>query len=429
MISKKQFPLLLIILSTTLFAQNTSPNYKLYGFIRNDFYLNTRQNVEAIDGLFLMFPKPEEKVGGKDKNDVAQAEMLSVGSRIGVDITGADMLGAKTSAKFETDFAGFGTNNYVLRIRQAYTKFNWEKSELLVGQTWHPMFGSVIPVTMSLNTGSPFQPFNRSPQIRFKQNLGKTASLMLAATYQLQYVSQGYLSTTTSVSIDADGKLKETKTINTGGSNTFMKNSLIPNLFVGTEFKTKQWLSGLGVDFKAINPSTNVLNPSFSAVAYSQYVNPVFQIKAKAVWGQNLSDHLMIGGYGVSKYESDNKTVASYTNFNTVSSWINAVYGKKMQVGIFLGISENLGTDEALALSTANKFTAYGYGFYDGSQQILDRLYRVMPHVSYNLPNLKFGLEYDYTAGEYGNVNSNGRVSSTYTVRNHRAVASICYFF
>jgi len=31
--------------------------------------------------------------------------------------------------------------------------------------------------------------------------------------------------------------------------------------------------------------------------------------------------------------------------------------------------------------------------------------------------------------GEYGAINSNGRVSSAETVRNHRAVASLCYFF
>jgi len=117
--------------------------------------------------------------------------MLSVNTRLGFDITGTSVLGAKTSGKIEADFAGFGTTYYVFRIRQAYMKLNWDKTELLIGQTWHPLFGNVVPTTFSANAGAPFQPFNRSPQVRLKQNLSSTLSFTAAALYEMQYCTQG----------------------------------------------------------------------------------------------------------------------------------------------------------------------------------------------------------------------------------------------
>ena len=49
------FLLLSVIVSSfsgSIAAQST-PKYELYGFIRNDFYFNSRQNVEVIDGITL----------------------------------------------------------------------------------------------------------------------------------------------------------------------------------------------------------------------------------------------------------------------------------------------------------------------------------------------------------------------------------------
>jgi len=404
---KKILLSLFISISIVAFsAEPTTTTLKLYGYVGNDFFYNSRQNVEMVDGIIQLFPKPIELSAGADKNAVAQAEMLSVNSRIGIDITGTPVLGAKTSGKIEADFAGFSTTYYVFRIRQAYMKLNWDKTELLIGQTWHPLFGSVVPTTFSANAGAPFQPFNRSPQVRLKQNLSSTLSLTAAALYEMQYASQGPL----------------------GTINTYMKNALAPNLFVGLENKTSHWTNGVGVDFKSIKPDVKYVT-SLSAVAYSQYVQSKFQLKAKATYGENLSDELMLGGYGVSKYATDSTTVEKYTNFNNLSTWLNIVYGTKIQVGVLVGLSQNLGTNEDLAARKGGKYTAYGYGYYDASQSVLDRLCRVAPQVSYNLPNVKFGLEYDFTAATYGTIKNNGRITNPYSVENHRILASICYYF
>ncbi len=407
--SKKLLPLFFIAFSTLAIAQEPT-KLKVYGFVSNDFFYNSRQNVEMVDGIIQLFPKPIElNAAGVDKNAVAQAEMLSVNSRIGVDLTGAPILGAKSSGKIEADFAGFGTYYYVFRIRQAFMKLNWEKTELLVGQTWHPLFGSIVPTTFSANAGGPFQPFNRSPQVRVKESLSKTLSLTAAALYEMQYASQGPA----------------------GTSNTYMKNAIAPDLFVGLENKTKHWTLGVGADFKTLKPEqlNDATISSLSASAYAQYVNGKLQLKGKTTYGENLSDQLMLGGYGVSKYASDSATVLSYTNLKSMNTWVNLVYGTKLQVGLLLGAANNLGSNDNFDLRKGKKMTAYGYSFYDASQQVLDHLYRIAPQVSYNLSNFKFGLELDYTTASYGAMQRDGSAKNTYSVSNNRVLASVMYIF
>jgi len=406
---KKLLPFIFIAFSTLAIAQETT-KLKVYGFVSNDFFYNSRQNVEMVDGVIQLFPKPIElNTAGVDKNAVAQAEMISVDTRLGIDLTGAPILGAKSSGKIEADFAGFGTSYYVFRIRQAFMKLNWEKTELLVGQTWHPLFGSVVPTTFSANAGGPFQPFNRSPQVRVKESLSKTLSLTAAALYEMQYASQGPA----------------------GTSNTYMKNAIAPDFFVGLENKTKHWTLGVGADLKTIKPEplNDATISSLSASAYAQYVNGKLQLKGKTTYGGNLSDQLMLGGYGVSKYASDSATVLSYTNLKSMNTWVNLVYGTKLQVGLLLGAANNLGSSDNFDLRKGKKMTAYGYSFYDASQQILDRLYRIAPQVSYNLSNFKFGLEYDYTTASYGAMQRDGSAKNTYSVSNNRILASVMYIF
>lgn len=388
-------------------AEPTTTAVKIYGFVGNDFYYNSRQNQDMVDGVIHLFPKPESISNGADVNAVSQSEMLSINTRIGLDISSSPVLGAKSSGKIEADFAGAGTTYFVLRIRQAYMKLNWTKSELTVGQTWHPFFSSVMPTTLSSNSGAPFQAFNRSPLVRFKQTLTPTLSASAAAIYEMQYASMG------------PGV--------TGASNIFMKNSQIPNLFVGLENKAANWTAGVGADYKRLKPDTKNYISSFSATAYGLYSTGKFQLKGKAVLSQNLTDQLILGGYGVSKYAADKSTVEEYTNFNNFTGWVNAVYGTKLQAGLILGISHNLGTTKDLALSTANKVTTYGYGMYD--QLVLDKLYRIAPQVSYNVSNFKMGVEYDCTAGRYGNMGINGKAKDTYSVVNNRVVATVMYIF
>jgi hypothetical protein len=416
MILKKIIPIALVLFSSAVFAQDqTVEKFKFYGFFRNDFYYNSRLNVDSNDGIFNMFPKPKDPTtSGIDKNELPQSEMISVATRLGIDVNGSPVFGAKSTAKLEADFAGSGSTFFLLRMCHAYTKLNWEKTELLLGQTWHPLFGSVMPTIPSFNAGTPFQPFNRSPQIRIKQNISSSLSLTAAALYEMQYASQGTLTATT-----------------VGASNTFQKNAIIPDIFLGLENKAGDVTVGLGGDVKSIKPVCEnrpevKLLTSLSAVAYTQYVTPVFQAKAKVLWGQNMSDHMLPWGYGVSGTTTDGSPI--FTNFNMASSWLNLVYGKEIQAGLFLGYEKNLGTEKDLLIS-GGTITAYGTGFTATSQTIMNNMYRIAPHISYNLPNIKLGLELELTTAEYGKINNKGFGDNSYNVDNKRIAASVSYIF
>jgi len=103
-----------------------------YGFVRNEFYLDTYKGLNAFQDIFYLFPN---YIGldadGKDINNQASANFVSVVTRGGVNIVGPEIFGARTTGCIEVDFAG-KPEFYLLRLRKAFTLFSWEKSKLFV---------------------------------------------------------------------------------------------------------------------------------------------------------------------------------------------------------------------------------------------------------------------------------------------------------
>ena len=186
--------ILLLIALLTFFpmrAQKGDFTYKFYGFVRGDLFYNSRANMAPIDGNFYLYPLGKSPdANGKDLNATPNGSFYTFTSRLGLDVTGPNVGKARTAAKIETDFGGFSGSHTMLRLRQAYVSLDWGRSDLLVGVTWHPLFGAVVPDVLNLSTGAPYQPFNRSPQLRFRQKFGK-AQLSAALVWQLQYLSNG----------------------------------------------------------------------------------------------------------------------------------------------------------------------------------------------------------------------------------------------
>lgn len=390
-------------------------NLKLYGFVRNDFFYNSRLNKEGTDGLSVLYPlEIKNDAAGNDLNDVPQSEMLAYGTRLGVDISGLDILNSATTAKIESDFSGTSGMNPLFRIRHAYVNFNWGSTELLVGQTWHPLFSAMVPTVLNLNTGAPFQPFARSPQVNLSYKINKL-KFNAAAVYQFQYSSTGIA----------------------GVSNNYIKYANMPEVFLGIETKNTAWVIGAGAEIKKIVPrtSTNLggatlkVNESllsYAGMVYAQYYNSLWCVKTKTTYGQNLTDLSMLGGYAVSRLDTISGQ-QNYSAFNVISAWINITYGKKWQVGLFTGFTQNLGTDKALYEKQA-LLSIYGSGV--SGNQMIGAMYKVSPQLSYNLSHFRIGLEYDYTLAEWGDVTlRDGIVRNTKDVLNHRLLAFIAYYF
>ncbi|MEZ5149406.1 MAG: hypothetical protein R2759_20645 [Bacteroidales bacterium] len=140
-----------------------------------------------------MYPAAESPdINGDDINASPKFNILSIQTRLKGAITGPDAFGAKTSGLIEGAFFGnIGTDINGFRLRHAFVKLTWTNTELLVGQYWHPMFvTSCFPGTVSFNTGAPFQPFARNPQIRLKQSFGDL-NLIITAMEQVDFVDGG----------------------------------------------------------------------------------------------------------------------------------------------------------------------------------------------------------------------------------------------
>lgn len=397
-----------ICMSLPAMAQKKNFTYKFYGFVRGDLFYNTRANMAPVDGNFYLYPldkKPD--ADGKDLNANPNGSFYTFTSRLGVDATGPNIGTARSSAKIEVDFGGFSSSTTMLRIRQAYVALDWEKSQVLIGQTWHPLFGSVFPDILNLSTGAPFQPFNREPQLRYQYKAGKV-KLTASALWQLQYLSSGP----------------------NGMSEEYIKNSCVPELFVGADYASGGgWLAGGGVHLISLKPRTasvwnektykvNERMTTLSYEAHVKYTGRNFAFAAKSLMASCLDHTALIGGYGISSINPDNGE-QEYTPFRHSTSWVNVTYGTKWKGHFFAGYTKNLGTTDALASNTK-----YGMGL------DIDQVFSTNIAFSYNLPHWQIGLEYMPTTAWYGDTDrASGKVVDTHSVTNHRILGLVMYYF
>jgi hypothetical protein len=378
------------------------------GFVRNDFIYDTHRNVDACDHLLDFFPtKAVYDENGEDINAVGTAQFLNTFSRIGTRLSGLEMGKTKVSAYIEFDFTG-GAYTPTVRLRHAYTQFEWAKSKLLFGRAWHPTFiEKVYPSTLNENTGLPFQVFNRSPQLRFTHQLTSNLDMILAAVYQFDYSNTG-----------PDGKTYH-----------YQRDAIWPNLHAQLQFYNEHWVIGAAIDWKTIMPRTSTTGTSgtykaneklstVAALAYLKYTKEKFEIKAKSMYGQNVCESLLPSGYAVA---SINETTGAetYTPFNHLYNWINLTYGKEWQFGFYAGYLKNLGTSENVVGEI--------YGFTPDA----DMMYKLSPQLIYNYKNFTFGAELSLTTVAYGTNDKadKAKVKNTEDVSNFRTLVTVAYKF
>jgi len=406
--------LFILLVPYLLSAQDDKPKIEktIYGFVKNDMFWDSRQTVTAREGHFLLYPSAVKlDANGVDINSVPNFNFLAVQSRVGIKVTGAEALNAKLTAVVEGDFFGQANDNINLfRLRHAYLKMNWNSTELLFGQTWVPMFiTDCFPGTISFNTGVPFQPFGRAPQVRLTQKIG-FLKLIAVANAQRDYASRY-----------------------TGVTSTYLRNSSVPELSAQAhlDFKndnnTSQFIIGGGAGYKSIVPqietsaglATDEAVSGYSAIGFLKVVVSGITLKAEAIYGQNIPDVLSIGGFGVTSVDS----VTGYTTYatlNTLSMWGELSANiNNFEIGVFAGYSENKGANETIT----NELYGLGYN--------IESLYRISPRVSYKFEKLKFALEAEYTSANYGDgtYSSFGIPLNTVTADNMRILFSAYYFF
>lgn len=424
---KKQLGLVMVLIMSLLVPYplwsqeketQTDKSYELYGFVRTDFFAQNRNTKTSVLDLFPLYPMPRNLFQDKDLNNYATAGLSSISTRIGLNFYAPGIWGAqKTYANIETDFSG-SSDFILLRIRKAYMQFFWEKSHLIIGQTWHPLFTeAMMPNLISLNTGAPYNPFNRSPQIRYTQFITPSISLMGAAVYQVMNKSDGP----------------------NGMSIQYQKDALVPNMYLGTEIRHSHLMYGLGIDYKAINPERTIVKNgvpqinkqllhTFSGTAFVRYTKDKFLAQAKAVYGQNLVDHSIIGGYVITEDHE-------YFAFNSMSSFVNLSYGKRHQIGLFYGYTANYGADKSSM--GIKSFSYYGFGVENGygsefgteNKSYIKDMHRMVLTYTYNPNNWRIGAELAYDNAMWGHMASQWRIDAVKRTDALRLHAIVMYLF
>ncbi len=423
---RRRIILAIILLTSFIVGQSQEKlskdlNLDIYGFVRNDLIVDTYKGIDAGYDLFYLFPLyAGQDQDGEDINECTSATLSAMSTRLGVKVDGPEIFGAKTNAVVEFDFLGITKSEPTLfRIRHANVTFNWENSKLLVGQTWHPFFGgSAYPIVAGLNTGAPFQAFNRSPQIRYDYNVGQF-QLSGAAVYENQYTSKG---------LEAGGFV-------TG--NQAQRNAVMPELVLTAEYHHAGVKIGVGAEVKRIKPCMTTVGTegsfkldetltSAGFMTYIQYKKEKFSFLAKGFYGQNMTHLTQVGGYGITSVDEATGAM-TYTNYTNYTSLLNVVYGKKWQVGVFLGYGANLGTGEALY-----EYPTTGSALTKGVLPNVQDLARIAPHVSLNLSKIRLSAEYEMTTANYG-IGSfqfdDGLYADTHRTTNNRIIAVMTYFF
>jgi len=389
------------------------------GFIKNDFFIDSRQTICAREGHFLLWPAPEKlDANGRDINSKSTFNMLAIQSRLSGKITGPDALGARTSGLLEGDFFAQANDNINLfRMRHAYVKLTWDRFESLAGYTWNPLFVTdCYPGTVSFNTGAPLQSFARNPQFRFTFSLSNL-KIIAAALSQIDYTSRG---------VD-------------GPNCKYIRNSATPDLHMQLHYgKTNAesgtgYIAGIGIAYKSIAPrleseispdeiyQVDELVHGTTLMGFAKLTTGPVTLKAQVRYGENVADVLSVSGFGIREIVDPVTGEQSYTPLKSMAYWAEVHTNGNPQIGLFGGILYNNGTRHAMS--------DQGNAVY-GLATDIRTMFRISPRVIYNLGKVRLALEIEYTEAAYGaDYNEYYMPDRLVPVGNLRGLLGVYYFF
>lgn len=401
---------------------------EFHGFVNSEVMHDSRQVKYGREGEVLLFPKDKElDATGKDKNSYGELSMFNFHTRLQAAVTGPQVGKFKSSALIEGDFLGStDAAPNMLRLRHAYFKLTSSKTEFLIGQYWHPMFvAECFPDIVGWNVGLPVHVLARNPQIRFSYMPSENFKITVAALSQRDFVSSGPASATDNTSTN---------------SSVYIKRSNIPDMQLQMIVKTAPTHSmGITGGYKVIAPrilaidSSNVQNNnletlgSFNLNAFSSLKTEKFSWLVEAIYGQNMSHLMMLGGYAVKTVDAnDNRT---YENTRVRSIWTDFAYNvtPKIKLGIYAGYTQNLGSKNEVFNN--DRTGATFKPIYFGLGNDIDNLFIIAPRATYTVKRVRFALEWFRETAAYGTIGSKMEVSKTHDVTNDRILASATYSF
>ncbi len=382
-------------------SQEKKATVEVHGFIRSYFAYDSRECTAGTEDFYTWGPKDRSVTGANGDDIYAHStfRFAALTSRLWVEVKGYEYNGVKFGARVESDFyAGLSgsTGTATLRLRQAFMTAQKGASLVKVGQAWHPMAAD-MPHVFSLNTGAPFGPFARTPQVNWDYKINDNFSATAAALWQMQYVSAGP----------------------EGASANYIKYAKTPELYIGVNYKNGGFLGRLGLDVLSIKPryyttisaaipggteNTSVLVDdritTFNKFIYLQYQNKDFSVKAKSVLAEAGEHVNLIGGYGVKSYNAETGE-RKYTPTQASSSWVSFSKGTVNKYILFLGYYKNFGTKDAL-MAGSNAYTPAEFNFAKNINSNVNQMMRITPTFIHSFGKFDLGVEYELTGVQYG---------------------------
>ncbi len=408
---------------------NLTNHIEPYGFFRTSAIFDSRDSKAGSEDLFYYLPMDKEiNLNGEDIHYNPSFKMSAITTRLGLKVSGFRYGNFSVSGKLEADFYLMVGSTASLRLREAFVNLGWDnvgynanEFSLKVGQAWHP-FSADLPYCINVETGSPFNPFNWSPQILAGAKFGNW-TLSAGVIYPMQFLPTGPF----------------------GPSENYVKYGLIPELYAGVSFEGGGFLARVGADFLSLRPrwrTASILASLFdvgtkttdrismiSPMAYLQFSSGTFKVNAKSVLAQG-GDHLrLMGGYVLT--DTTNPLSYGYEPLMSSSSFVSFSYGSRFQLMCMAGYMKALGTNHMIDLGEATNLSPDDvYYFSDGFKNI-NQMFRATPTIAYNLGKLTFGVEYDWTCVEYGSMESLNNhalaVKDRHMIMNHRVMGVLKY--
>jgi hypothetical protein len=391
---------------------------KFSGYVQYGSWWDSRQIAQLADDYILAYPKRAlYDADCQDINAQGDFNMTMLETRLRAELYGPKVLGAKTLGYIECDFFGdlILVNRY--RLRNAFIRMKWPEVTGIFGLFWHPMFVlKTFPLTISFDGGLPMEPVSRCPQVTFTIHNKKT-SLLLAAMAQLTFTSNGPL----------------------GYTSIYLRNSRTPSLCARLSHKFNHLYCGAGINYLRLVPrlesntgyKVHESINSVSAFGFATLKFEPLEIRTQLTYAQNASDRLMISGYAVSSVNptTDERT---YTNIAALGYWLDINVNRKIEPGLFIGITKNLGAQQPIIPCIFDPITGVEestvYAFLDHSENI-DIVFRIAPRVRFHILPADFAFELEYTRASWGCMNTSGKVQNANPVGNIRALFTTYYYF
>jgi hypothetical protein len=403
----------------------------VYGFLRNDIYLNSRRNLDLRDGVLDVYPSDATNLPTRsgttltanpndDANAISQLGYSAIVTRLGVRMGGITAFGAKVSGTLESDFfgitngtggSGSGTEN-LLRLRHAFVAMDWTKSQLMIGQYWNPNFIiKCFPGTANFNTGIPFNPFSFVPQVRLSSKVGKDLSLMgMIFGYDLAGFSPaGTFAVGSGVDAQKFASMPAFASQLTFENKTLLAsvglegNTLSPRISDSKNTSTGVY-GGTGAGNVQKNISSNLFTLNF--LAYAKLTTSKITAKFHTTYGQSYTQYVGLGGFA--EYRDVTTGEWKYEAQNQMNMWgeLISTNSKKVQPAIFVGYLQNMGLGNSIAASSikAGTLAFQGRGVSTATGRTFDNMLRISPRIDFYSGKMKLALEYELSMMKWADI-------------------------